>query len=177
MSTISLVVAVAKNGVIGRDNELPWRIPEDLKRFKALTMGKPVIMGRKTWESLPRKPLSGRTNIVVTRNPEFRADGAIVAHSFADAMEKAGSTDIAVIGGQAIFAEALPIADIIHMTQVAASPDGDAFMPLIDRAQWRETWREGPHDADGVRYSFVTLERYLPGTTGTGVSLNPGTSV
>jgi dihydrofolate reductase len=177
MSTISLVVAVAKNGVIGRDNTLPWRIPEDLKRFKALTMGKPVIMGRKTWESLPKKPLPGRTNIVVTRNPEFRAEGAIVAHSFADAVAKAGANEIAVIGGQAIFAEALPIADIIHMTQVAASPDGDAFMPLIDRAHWRETAREGPYDADGVRYSFVTLERYLPGTTGTGVSLNPGTSV
>jgi dihydrofolate reductase len=177
MSTISLVVAVAKNGVIGRDNTLPWRIPEDLKRFKALTMGKPVIMGRKTWESLPRKPLPGRTNIVVTRNPEFRAEGAVVAHSFADAVAKAGANEIAVIGGQAIFAEALSIADIIYMTQVAASPDGDAFMPLIDRTQWRETTREGPYDADGVRYSFVTLERYLPGTTGIGVSPKPGPSV
>ena len=84
-----------------------------------------------------------------------------------------GADEIAVIGGQAIFAEALSIADIIHMTQVAASPDGDAFMPLIDRTQWRETAREGPYDADGVRYSFVTLERYLPGTTGIGVSPNP----
>ena len=177
MSTISLVVAVAKNGVIGRDNTLPWRIPEDLKRFKVLTMGKPVIMGRKTWDSLPKKPLPGRTNIVVTRNPEFCAESVIVAHSFADAVAKAGAGEIAVIGGQAIFAEALPVADIIHMTQVAASPDGDAFMPLIDRTHWRETAREGPYDADGVRYSFVTLERYLPGTTGTGVSLNPGTSV
>lgn len=174
---ISLVVAVAKNGVIGRDNTLPWRIPEDLKRFKALTMGKPVIMGRKTWESLPKRPLPGRTNIVITRNPEFRAEGAIVAHSFADALAKAGSNDIAVIGGQAIFAEALPIADIIHMTQVAASPDGDAFMPLIDRAHWRETACDGPHTADGLQYSFVTLERYLPGTTGTGALPNPGTSV
>ena len=175
---ISLVVAVAKNGVIGRDNTLPWRIPEDLKRFRALTMGKPVIMGRKTWESLPRKPLPGRTNIVVSRNPEFRAGGAIVAHGFSEAVEKAaGANEIAVIGGEAIFAEALPIADIIHMTQVALSPDGDAFMPLIDRARWRETACEGPYDADGVRYRFVTLERYLPGITGTGVSLNPGTSV
>jgi dihydrofolate reductase len=174
---ISLVVAVAKNGVIGRDNTLPWHIPEDLKRFKALTMGKPVIMGRKTWESLPRKPLPGRTNIVVTRNPAFRAEGAIVAHSFAEAAEKANANEIAVIGGEAIFAEALPIADIIHMTQVALSPDGDAFMPLIDRAFWRETASEGPYDANGVHYSFVTLERHLPGTTGTGVSPNPGTSV
>ena len=159
MSTISLVVAVAKNGVIGRDNTLPWRIPEDLKRFKALTMGKPVIMGRKTWDSLPKKPLPGRTNIVVTRNPDFRADGAIVVHSFMDAVEKANADEIAVIGGQAIFAQALPIADTIHMTQVHASPDGDAFMPLIDRAVWRETASEGPYEADGLRYSFVTLKR------------------
>ena len=177
MNHISLVVAVAQNGVIGRRGALPWRIPEDLKRFKALTMGKPVIMGRKTWDSLPRKPLPGRTNIVVTRNPEFRADGVIVAQSFTDAVAEAGSNAIAVIGGEAIFAAALLIADAIHLTEVAASPDGDAFMPPIDRTQWRETTREGPYDANGVRYSFVTLERYLPGTTGTGVSLNPGTSV
>jgi dihydrofolate reductase len=174
MSTISLVVAVAKNGVIGRDNTLPWRIPEDLKRFKALTMGKPVIMGRKTWDSLPKKPLPGRTNIVITRNRAFRADGAIVVHSFADAVAKAGSGEIAVIGGEAIFAEALPIADIIHMTQVNASPEGDAFMPLINRAHWREASCDGPHSADGLQYSFVTLERYLPGTTGIGVSPKPG---
>ena len=178
MSTISIVVAVAKNGVIGRDNTLPWRIPEDLKRFKALTMGKPVIMGRKTWDSLPKKPLPGRTNIVVTRNPAFRAEGAIAVHSFNEAVEKAaGAHEIAVIGGEAIFAAALPIAAIIHMTQVAVSPEGDAFMPPIDRAQWRETASEGPYTVDGLQYSFVTLERYLPGTTGIGVSLNPGTSV
>lgn len=162
---ISLIVAVAKNGVIGHDNTLPWRIPEDLKRFKALTIGKPVIMGRKTWDSLPKKPLPGRTNIVVTRNPEFHAEGAVVVHSFADAVTRADAEEIAVIGGQAIFAEALPIADIIHMTQVAASPDGDTFMPLIDRALWRETACDGPHNVDGLQYSFVTLERYLTGTT------------
>jgi dihydrofolate reductase len=178
VNRISLVVAVARNGVIGRDNDLPWRIPEDLKRFKALTMGKPVIMGRKTWDSLPKKPLPGRTNIVVTRNPEFRTEGAIVAHSFTEAVEKAaGANEIAVIGGEAIFAEALPIADIIHMTQVNASPEGDAFMPLIDRSQWRESARDGPHSAHGLQYSFVTLERYLPGTTGTAVLPKPGPSV
>jgi len=177
VSQISLVVAVAENDVIGHRGALPWRIPEDLKRFKALTMGKPVIMGRKTWDSLPRKPLPGRTNIVITRNPEFHADGAIVAQSFTDAVAKAGSGAIAVIGGGAIFAAALPVADTIHLTEVAASPDGDAFMPPIDRTQWRETAREGPYDANGVRYRFVTLERYLPGTVGIGVSLNPGTSV
>jgi dihydrofolate reductase len=174
---ISIVVAVAENGVIGNRGALPWRIPEDLKRFKALTMGKPVIMGRKTWDSLPRRPLPGRTNIVVTRNPEFRAEGAIVAHGFDEAVAKAGADEIAVIGGEAIFAAALPLAETIHLTEVAASPEGDAFMPPIDRTLWREVSREGPYEADGLRYSFVTLERYLPGTTGTGVSLKPGTSV
>ena len=159
MSTISLVVAVAKNGVIGQRGALPWHLPEDLKRFRALTIGKPVIMGRKTWDSLPKKPLPGRPNIVVTRNPSFHAEGAIVAHSFTDAVAKANANEIAVIGGQAIFAEALPIADTIHMTQVHASPDGDAFMPLIDRAVWREAACEGPYEADGLRYSFVTLTR------------------
>lgn len=180
MSTISLVVAVAENGVIGQHGALPWRISEDLKRFKALTMGKPVIMGRKTWDSLPRKPLPGRTNIVITRNPDFRDDGALVAHSFAEAIalsQTSGADEIAVIGGEAIFADALPLAQIIHLTEVAATPDGDAFMPPIDRKQWREVAREGPYEADGVRYSFVTLERYLPGTVGTGVSEKPGTSV
>jgi dihydrofolate reductase len=177
VSQISLVVAVAENGVIGHRGALPWRIPEDLKRFKALTMGKPVIMGRKTWDSLPKKPLPGRTNIVITRNLDFAQAGAVVVHSFADAVAKAGDGEIMVIGGEAIFAAALPLAQTIHLTEVAASPDGDAFMPPIDRTQWRETGREGPYDADGVRYSFVTLERYLPGTVGTGVSLNPGTSV
>ena len=159
MSRISLVVAVAENGVIGHRGALPWRIPDDLKRFKAITMGKPVLMGRKTWDSLPRKPLPGRTNIVVTRNPAFRAEGAIVARSFADAIAKAGADEIAVIGGEAIFAAALPLAEAIHLTEVEASPDGDAFMPSIDRKQWRETAREGPYEADGVRYSFVTLHR------------------
>jgi dihydrofolate reductase len=174
---ISLVVAVAENGVIGQRGTLPWRLPEDLKRFKALTMGKPVIMGRKTWDSLPRKPLPGRKNIVVTRNPQFGAEGAIVANSFSDAVAKADADEIAVIGGEAIFAGALPLAKIIHLTEVAGSFEGDAFMPPIDRRQWREIAREGPYDANGLRYSFVTLERYLPGTTGTGVSLKPGTSV
>jgi dihydrofolate reductase len=162
VSAISLVVAAAENGVIGRDGGLPWRIPEDLKRFKALTIGKPTVMGRKTWDSLPRKPLAGRTNIVVTRNPEFRADGAEVAHSVADAIalgRATGAEEIAVIGGEAIFAAALPVAQTIHLTEVAASPDGDAFMPPIDAGQWREVAREGPYDADGLRYSFVTLAR------------------
>jgi dihydrofolate reductase len=159
---ISLVVAVAQNGVIGHCNGLPWHIPEDLKRFKALTMGKPVIMGRKTWDSIPRKPLAGRKNIVITRNREFHADGALVAHNFSDAVALAqsnGKDEIMVIGGEAIFAAALPVADTIHLTEVAASPQGDAFMPAIERSRWLETAREGPYEANGLAYSFVTLER------------------
>jgi dihydrofolate reductase len=160
MSTISLVVAVARNGVIGHCNGIPWHIPADLKRFKALTMGKPIIMGRKTWDSLPKKPLPGRLNIVVTRSRDFRTDGALVAHTVEQAIALAGAADdIMVIGGEAIFAAALPVADTIHMTQVAASPEGDVFMPLIDRAHWREVASDGPYDADGLRYSFVTLKR------------------
>lgn len=159
---ISLVVAVAENGVIGHRGALPWRIPEDLKRFKVLTIGKPVIMGRKTWDSLPRKPLPGRINIVVTRNPDFHGDGALVAHSFADAIALGSATDadeIAVIGGEAIFAAALPLAQCIHLTEIAAGPEGDAFMPPIDRTLWHEIAREGPYDSNGFAYSFVTLQR------------------
>jgi dihydrofolate reductase len=132
-----------------------------LKRFKALTMGKPVIMGRKTWDSLPRKPLPGRTNIVVTRNPDFRAAGALVACSFEHAIALAGAaSEIMVIGGEDIFAAALPLARCIHLTEVAAVPEGDAFMPPIDRGEWRETTREGPFTTNGLAYSFVTLERH-----------------
>jgi dihydrofolate reductase len=162
MSGITLVVAVAENGVVGKAGALPWRIPEDLKRFKALTMGKPVIMGRKTWDSLPRKPLPGRHNIVMTRDPSFRADGATVARSFDDALAQAakdGPDEIMIIGGEAVFAAALPRAQRIHLTEVAAAPEGDAFMPRFDAAQWREIAREGPYVADGLAYSFVTLHR------------------
>ena len=157
MSGITLVVAVAENGVIGKDGALPWRIPEDLKRFKALTMGRPVIMGRKTWDSLPKKPLPGRRNIVVTRNAAFRAEGATGARSFGDALAIAQTENpdsVMVIGGAEIFAAALPLAQRIELTEVAASPAGDAFMPPLDRKQWREVARQ-----DGAGYSFVTLER------------------
>jgi dihydrofolate reductase len=157
---ITLIVAVAQNGVIGVKGALPWRLPEDLKRFKSLTFGKPVIMGRKTWESLPRQPLPGRTNIVVTRDPRFRADGALVAHSFADAVEVAARehpSEIAVIGGEAIFAAALPLAHRIHWTAVEASPEGDAFMPPFDKAQWQEVAREGPFEEGDLRYAVHNL--------------------
>jgi len=159
---LTLVVALAENGVIGNKGALPWRIPDDLKRFKALTLGKPCIMGRKTWDSLPRRPLPGRTNIVVTRDHGFRADGAEIAHSFEEALRIAarGAPDeIMIIGGAAIFAAALPLAQRMELTEITAAPEGDAFMPRLDRAQWQETKREGPHEAGALRYVFVTLER------------------
>jgi dihydrofolate reductase len=161
MSTITLIVAVAENGVIGAKGGLPWHIPEDLKRFKALTLGKPILMGRKTWDSLPRKPLPGRTNIVVTREPGFHADGAVVAHSIEDALvaaEREQPEEIMVIGGQAIFAATLPRASRIHWTQIIARPEGDAVMPPLD-SNWRETAREGPFESGGLRYAFIVLER------------------
>jgi dihydrofolate reductase len=162
VTRIALVVAAAENRVIGNKGELPWRIPDDLKRFKALTLGKPCIMGRKTWQSLPLKPLPGRTNIVVTRDADFRADGARLARDFATALrlsEQENPSEIAVIGGEQIFAAALPLAHCIHLTEVCGNPEGDAFMPHIDRDQWREISRDGPYGTGRTRYSFVTLER------------------
>src|SRR5262245_35358297 len=162
LSPIVLVVAAAENGVIGNKGSLPWRIPEDLQRFKALTLGKPVIMGRKTWDSLPKKPLPGRSNIVVTRDSQFRAPGASVAPSFEAALAEAykeNPIEVMVIGGETIFAAALPHAHRIHLTEVTARPKGDAFMPPIDREAWREVAREGPYAEGDLRYAFVTLER------------------
>ncbi len=159
---LTLFVAVAENGVIGSNGALPWRLPDDLKRFKALTMGKPCIMGRKTWDSLPKKPLVGRTNIVVTRNAHFSAEGAHSAASFEKALQIAASEDtdeIMVIGGAAIYAAALPTADRILLTEVAAHVEGDASMPPLDKSVWQEISREGPHTHGALNYSYVTLER------------------
>jgi dihydrofolate reductase len=160
--TVTLIVAAAENGVIGSNGALPWRIPEDLKRFKRLTLGKPCIMGRKTWDSLPKKPLTGRTNIVLTRDPDYRAGNAIIARSFDEALAIAAreqSDEIAIIGGEAIFAAALPIARRIHLTKIMAAPAGDAFMPAIDTKKWRETKSEGPYESGGLRFAYITLER------------------
>jgi dihydrofolate reductase len=155
---VSLVLAMAENGVIGNNGALPWRIPEDMRHFKALTMGKPCIMGRKTWNSLPKKPLPGRANIVVTRDRNFCGPGAIVAHSLDDALVHAeNAEEIAIIGGAEIYAAALPRATRIYLTEVHAAFDGDATMPPFDRTMWRETSRE--NHAGDPSYSFVTLER------------------
>jgi dihydrofolate reductase len=162
MTAISLVVAMAQNGVIGNDGKIPWRIADDMRHFKALTLGKPCIMGRKTWDSLPRKPLPGRVNIVVTRDVRFQAPGALVVHSLDEGFAYAGSEhtpEIAVIGGADIYAAALSRATRIYLTQVHRDFAGDAFFPTIDRVLWRETAREDRATEDGLRYSFVTLER------------------
>lgn len=160
MSVVSLIVAMADNGVIGKDGKLPWRIPEDLRHFKALTIGKPCVMGRKTWDSLPRKPLPDRENIVITRDRNFSADGAFVAHSLDEALSRASAeAETCVIGGAEIYKAALPRADLIHLTQVHAHIDGDTHLSPFDRAAWRESTREDHATAEGLRYSYVTLER------------------
>ncbi|HTQ14381.1 MAG TPA: dihydrofolate reductase [Rhizomicrobium sp.] len=160
--TLTLVLARAQNGVIGVRGRIPWRIAADMKRFKAITLGKPVAMGRKTWDSLPRKPLPGRANIVITRDPAWRADGALGAASLEDAIAKAGAADdIAVIGGAEIYALALPCAHAIELTEVHADFDGDARMAPFG-PQWREVAREDGATAEGLKYSFVRLERRPP---------------
>lgn len=139
---ISLIVAASTNNVIGNDGELPWRLSDDLKRFKAVTMGKPIVMGRKTFESIGR-PLPGRQNIVITRQQDFVADGCDVVQSTAGAVEVAGTAEeIMVIGGSQIYAAFLPIADRVYFTRVHTKVDGDAFFPSLDKAKWRDSGSE-----------------------------------
>ncbi|MFL0412676.1 dihydrofolate reductase [uncultured Sphingomonas sp.] len=154
--TITFHLARARNGVIGRDGGLPWRLPADLKRFKAQTIGRPMIMGRKTFDSFP-SPLPGRRHIVLTRDAAWQAEGAEVVHSPDAALALAGE-DAAVIGGADVFALFLDRADRIELTEVHADPDGDTIVPAF--TGWREVFRED-HAADGDRpgYSFVTLVR------------------
>lgn len=162
-----IVVAVAENGVIGRKQQLPWRIPGDLKHFKAVTTGKPLVMGRKTYESIG-KPLPGRTNLVLTRDRDWHADGVVVAHSLDEILRlasedarKTGAREIAIIGGSSLFAETLPSVSKIELTEIHASPEGDVHFPAYDRGAFRETRREGPMqgEKDEYPYSVVTLER------------------
>ena len=154
-----LIYARAANGTIGRDGKLPWRLPADLRRFKALTLGKPMIMGRKTFESFPA-PLPGRRHIVLTRTRGWRAEGAEVAHSVSEALELAVGGDIAVIGGAEIYALFEPIAQRIELTKIHADYPGDTHVPPPDPAIWREVRREDHPAADGhPAYAFVTLER------------------
>ena len=162
-----LVVAVADNGVIGRGRNLPWHLPGDLQHFRNKTLGKPVIMGRLTFLSMGG-PLPGRANIVLSRDPDLRAEGALVAPDLeaglalaAKEAQRMGSTDIAIIGGADVFAETLPRAARIELTEVHGRPEGDTHFPEFDRREWRETARDGPHQEQGATYpyTFVTLER------------------
>jgi dihydrofolate reductase len=158
---LALIVAVARNGVIGRDGTLPWRLPEDLRRFRELTTGHAIVMGRRTWESLPHA-LPGRQNIVVTRRAGFRAEGAIVAGSLDEALARVTQPPpVFCIGGGELFREALPRADVAYVTEIARDFDGDATFPPLDPGRWRETRRESRvrEGADGFAYAFVTYAR------------------
>ena len=156
-----LVVARARNGVIGRGNGLPWHLPEDLRRFKSLTLGKPVLMGRKTHEAIGR-PLPGRVNIVLTRDPHWTAPGVTTAHDLDEAFAAAGpAAEIMVIGGAELYRQLLPHASRIELTEVAADVDGDTCLEAFPAAEWQEAARE-THAADERHawpYSFVTLRR------------------
>ena len=161
-------VARARNGVIGRGGVLPWTLKTDLAHFRALTLGKPVIMGRKTWDSLPRRPLPKRINIVLSRDGSFDPDGAIVCEDFAEAVQigreqaaEDGVEEFCVIGGAALFALALPKARRIYLTEVEADPDGDVLMPPFDESIWTEVSREAHPAGDGDEFPFVfrVLER------------------
>ena len=158
---IVFYIARADNGVIGSERDLPWRVPADLKRFKQLTMGKAMIMGRKTFESFGG-PLPGRRHIVLTRDPNWRAKGAEICHTPHEAFGHAGDADeIAVVGGGEIYRLLLPYADRIELTEVHCSPSGDTTAPRLPDDQWRETDREDfPAQGDTPAYSFVTLERF-----------------
>ena len=161
MTGIALVVAADERGGIGLAGRLPWHLPADLRRFKALTMGKPIIMGRRTWDSIGR-PLPGRRSIVISRNRGLDLEGAAVVHSLAEALRAAEDAPQAcVIGGAEIFAQALPAARTIELTRVHAVVEADTWFPPIDEGSWRETHREH-HPADPQHawpFSFITLER------------------
>lgn len=157
---LSLIVAANLEGAIGKNNELLWRLPEDLKRFKRLTMGKPILMGRKTFESIG-KPLPGRTSFVVTRNSEFHYDGVVPCASVAEAIEKArktGAEEAFVIGGGEIYAQALPLADQIYLTRVYNETDGDAWFSIPDENQWTVVSREFHKADDKHAYDFEFLD-------------------
>ncbi len=162
MTLVSMVVAVSRNGVIGRDGGLPWHISSDLKRFKEITMGKPVVMGRKTWESLPKKPLPGRRNIVLTRTPGYVAEGAKVVATTAEALALcAGAEEVAIIGGGEIYRLFWPEAGRLYLTEVDAEVQGDTRFPALVASEWTETSREihprGPNDS--ARFVLRILDR------------------
>lgn len=157
---ISMIVAVADHGVIGQQNALPWRLSGDLKRFKVMTMGKPIIMGRKTFDSIG-KPLPGRTNIVITRQPNLQLPGCVVVGSLEQALTSVQAEEHMIIGGAEIYRQALPMAHRVYLTRVHANISGDAFFPVLESSQWHEVSREDmPVDEQNqYAHSFITLER------------------
>ena len=158
---ISIIVAMAQNRVIGRDNQLPWHLPADLRHFKATTMGKPIVMGRKTWESVGR-PLPGRTNIVVTRDRDYTADGCVVVHTLDEALAAAtGHDEVMVIGGAEFYRQVLPEATTLYLTLIHDAIEGDAFFPELDESEWHEVERQDfePDEKNPHAYSFIRLER------------------
>lgn len=157
---ISLVVAMDRNGLIGRNNQLPWRLPADLRYFKEITMGKSIVMGRITFESIGR-PLPGRKNIVLTRNVDYTASGCIITHSIEEALEAAGEGEVMVVGGAILYRQLIAKANRIYLTEIDTTFDGDTYFPNINKANWREVkrrWYE-PDSKNQYRYAFVILER------------------
>jgi dihydrofolate reductase len=162
MSRINLIFARAANGVIGKDNTMPWHLPEDLAHFKRQTQGCPVVMGRKTWDSLPPRfrPLPGRSNIVVTRQSDWQAEGALRAAGLPEALSLCGDApDIWVIGGAEIYRQAEPLAVRAEVTEIAQDFEGDAFAPVLGAA-WQETARSAQLSASGLAFSFVTYQKH-----------------
>lgn len=156
---VSVIAAMARNRVIGIANTLPWRLPEDLKHFKALTMGHHIIMGRKTYESIG-KPLPGRTTVIVTRDPAYRVDGCLTAHSIDAAVAACGADpEVFFVGGAELYAQVLPRADRLYLTEIQAEYVGDAHFPEFDMDQWRESERRENVSPDGLVYHFVTYRR------------------
>ncbi|WP_293933268.1 dihydrofolate reductase [Iodobacter sp.] len=156
---IAIIAAVAQNGVIGIENRLPWSLPEDLKNFKALTMGSPMLMGRKTFESLPGL-LPGRPHWVLTRSPEWQAAGATAYVSIEDALVAAeGHEKLFVIGGGEIYTRALALANVLYLTEVALSPVGDAYFPEFNKAEWKEVSRQPQLSAKGIEFAYVEYRR------------------
>jgi len=156
---ISLIAAVSRNGVIGLDGRMPWKLSEDLERFKALTMGHSIVMGRKTFDSIGRL-LPGRRSIIVTRQPDFQVAGASVVHSLPEAIVLARQdAEVFVIGGGEIYAAALPLAHRMHMTELTLDVEGDARFPAFDRGQWREVSRESHRNEHGLAFDFVVYDR------------------
>jgi len=159
MTSLSLIVAVAHHGVIGVNNTLPWHLPEDLKRFRALTIGHHIIMGRKTHESLNRL-LPGRTHVIVTRNPDYKVEGALVAHSLQEAITLcADDPEVFVIGGAELFKDALEHADTLYLTEIDAEYAGDVFFPTFDASAWKEASREQNVSVNGLGFTYVTYNK------------------